>query len=72
MLYELATGLRLPYAAMQNEKINLFKMSLKVLNTNPPQLPPNRYSEGMYDFLKRWYIFNIIQFGGGLGEEMGF
>jgi hypothetical protein len=36
VLFELATGERIPYADLQGGKVNYFKMSLKVLESPPP------------------------------------
>lgn len=54
IMYELATGKKNPYAD-QGGKVNYFKMSLKVLESPPPELPQNQFSGGMMDFFKRWY-----------------
>jgi serine/threonine protein kinase len=53
IMYELATGRKNPYAD-QGGKVNYFKMSLKVLESPAPELPPNQFSASMYDFFKRW------------------
>jgi hypothetical protein len=53
-MYELATGNKNPYADQQGGKVNYFKMSLKILESPPPELPANKFSGAMYDFFKRW------------------
>lgn len=53
-MYELATGNKNPYADLQGGKVNYFKMSLKILESPPPELPQNKFSAAMYDFFKRW------------------
>lgn len=54
VLYELATGKKNPYADLQGGKINYFKMSKKILDNPPPELPPNQFSPTLEDFFKRW------------------
>jgi serine/threonine protein kinase len=55
VMYELATGKKNPYADLQGGKVNYFKISLKVIQGPPPELPPNHFSPAMTDFFKRWY-----------------
>ncbi len=53
-MYELATGKKNPYSDLQGGKVNYFKLSLKILESPPPELPPNQFSPAMYDFFRRW------------------
>ena len=55
MLYELATLMPIPYATLEGEKFNYFKVSQKILNDHPPELNPAQFSPELCDFLRHWY-----------------